>query len=102
MPPVQGFGDCVNNPPATACLPQEQCITDLMVPPTQGVCTDPACVDASDCPLAPPGGTAPVQCIDLTGEGINECVLLCSIPGVTCPTGMICALGIACAWPALP
>jgi hypothetical protein len=27
-PQVEGFGDCVNNLPATVCLPEEQCITD--------------------------------------------------------------------------
>jgi hypothetical protein len=45
-----GFGDCVNNPPATVCQPDEQCITDLAVPPTQGVCTDPSCTIVADCP----------------------------------------------------
>ncbi|MEX1367680.1 MAG: hypothetical protein AB1Z98_31415 [Nannocystaceae bacterium] len=95
-----GFGDCLSSPPGVACLPQEQCITDLAVPPTQGVCTDPLCTSVADCPLAPPGGTAPVQCIDVTGEGINECILFCGLPGSSCPPGMICALGIACAWPA--
>ena len=95
----EGFGDCVNNPPGAVCLPNEQCITDLAMPPTQGVCADVDCTDVAECPLAPPGGTAPVQCIDITGEGINECILFCGL-GQTCPTGMICALGIACAWPA--
>ncbi len=98
----QGFGDCVNNLPGVACLPEEQCITDLAMPPTQGVCADVTCVDASDCPLAPPGGTAPVTCTDVTGEGINECILACFLPGQICPPGMFCALGIACAWPAVP
>jgi hypothetical protein len=94
-----GFGDCVNNPPATACLATEQCITDLGMPPAVGVCTDVECMVAADCPLSPPGGTAPVACIDVTGEGINECVLSCVL-GQTCPTGMQCELGLACAWPA--
>jgi len=85
-----------------ACLPEEQCITDLAMPPTQGVCTDVMCGDVGDCPLSPPGGTAPVQCVDITGEGINECVIFCGGPGLVCPPGMICALGIACAWPAVP
>jgi hypothetical protein len=95
-----GFGDCLSAPPGVACLPQEQCITDLAVPPTQGVCTDPLCTTVADCPLAQPGGTAAVQCIDVTGEGINECIMFCGLPGLVCPPGMFCALGIACAWPA--
>ena len=97
-----GFGDCVNNPPATACLPDEQCVTDFAEPPTQGVCLEPSCTHVNQCPLAPPGGTASVQCIDVTGEGSNECVIFCGAPGLTCPTGMFCALGIACAWAANP
>jgi hypothetical protein len=95
-----GFGDCVNNPPAAVCLPGEQCITDLAVPPTVGVCTDVSCANVTQCPLAPPGGTAPVQCVDVTGEGINECILFCGLPGLLCPPGMVCQLGLACAWPA--
>ena len=94
-----GFGDCVNNPPGDVCLASEQCITDLAMPPTRGVCTDPDCIDASDCPLAPPGGDAPVLCVDVTMEGINECILFCGL-GQTCHTGMYCELGLACAWAA--
>jgi hypothetical protein len=40
-----------------------------------------------------------VVCVDVTGEGINECILFCGM-GQTCPTGMQCELGLACAWPA--
>ncbi len=69
--------------------------------PTVGVCTDITCNNIGDCPLSPPGGTAVVQCIDVTGEGVDECVLFCG-PGLVCPPGMICALGFACAWPAVP
>ena len=94
-----GFGDCVNNSPDVACLASEQCVTDLGMPPSTGVCTDAECTTAADCPLAPPGGTAPVVCIDVTGEGINECILLCAL-GQTCPTGMHCELNLACAWAA--
>ena len=93
-----GFGDCVSNPPAVACLPQEQCIFNPMMP-TEGVCIDPSCTTVADCPLAQPGGTAPVQCTDITGEGINECIMFCGLPGLVCPPGMVCSLGIACAWP---
>jgi len=97
-----GYGDCVNNLPAAVCQAEEQCITDLAVPPTQGVCADVSCGNVDDCPLAQPGGTAPVQCVDITGEGINECIMFCGAPGLNCPAGMICAVGIACAWPAVP
>ncbi|MEM6995935.1 MAG: hypothetical protein AAF721_35835, partial [Myxococcota bacterium] len=91
----------INNPPAAVCLPEEECITDFGMPPTVGVCIDVDCMDVSDCPLAPPGGNAPVVCTDLTGEGSNECILACGA-GQTCPTGMACQLGIACGWPAMP
>jgi hypothetical protein len=94
-----GFGDCVNNLPADACLASEQCVTDLGMPPLVGVCADVDCTTAADCPLTPPGGTSPVVCVDVTGEGINECILFCGM-GQTCPTGMQCELGLACAWPA--
>jgi hypothetical protein len=94
-----GFGDCVNNLPTDACLASEQCVTDLGMPPLVGVCADVDCTSAADCPLTPPGGDAPVVCVDVTGEGINECILFCGM-GQTCPTGMQCELGLACAWPA--
>ena len=82
-------------------MPNEECITDFMIPPDIGVCIDTMCSDVGDCPLAPVGGTASVQCTDVTGEGSLECVISCGL-GESCPTGMLCALGLYCAWPALP
>ncbi|MCA9709372.1 MAG: hypothetical protein KDK70_26255 [Myxococcales bacterium] len=97
----QGFGDCINNPPAAVCLPGEQCIVDP-IGMSEGACIDVTCTDIGDCPLAPPGGTAVVVCTDITGEGLNECIIDCS-GGQTCPTGMVCnALFQVCAWPMSP
>ena len=94
--PDEGFGDCANNPPGAVCLPQENCLVDggLMF----GVCSDVNCVTPLDCPVAPPGGTAPVLCTDFTGGGGPECILSCAM-GETCPPGMTCYAGQLCAWP---
>lgn len=53
------------------------------------VCTIVGCVDADDCPAAPPTGDAVVACIDLTGEAGGDCYLDCSA-AQTCPEGMEC------------
>ncbi|WP_266221341.1 hypothetical protein [Paraliomyxa miuraensis] len=90
-----GYGDCINNPPGVACLPQEQCVFNPLNP-AQGACAA-SCTALADCPLTPPGGTAVAQCTDATGDGANECVLSCA-GGLLCPPGMLCAFGIACVW----
>jgi hypothetical protein len=95
-PVVQGFADCIADP--TACLPEEVCIVDVVVAPTVSVCTDLDCLGPADCPVAPPGGTAPVGCLDITGDGTGDCFVDCS-GGQTCPTGMTCFAGFVCAWP---
>lgn len=92
-----GYGDCLID--QSACLPSETgCLVDDIVAPTQAVCFNPDCADVSECPAAPPGGTAPPLCLDVTGDGDNDCVLDC-LAGQTCPTGMTClAGGGICIW----
>jgi hypothetical protein len=89
-PPTDGFGDCVNNPIEEACLPEEDCFTAGAF----GFCGLLNCVDASDCPDAPPGGDAPVVCFNF---GVFACAIDCA-GGQTCPDGMVCELDF-CAWP---
>lgn len=67
-------------------------------PVIAGVCSQTNCVDACDCPGAPPTGNAVVTCDAITGDGTNFCYLDCS-SGETCPTGMVCFADIACIWP---
>jgi hypothetical protein len=95
-PPTTGFGDCIGGDP---CLPEEVCLVDNGMAPTIGVCTDLDCAVPADCPSPPAGGTAPVMCSDVSGDGIGDCFLDCSA-GQACPTGMDCFAGFLCAWPA--
>jgi hypothetical protein len=60
------------------------------------VCSEP-CDAVADCSAAPPGGTAPVQCQDVTGDGNDDCILSCSA-GQSCPTDMICFQNALCMW----
>lgn len=109
-PPSGGYGDCANaNGSPAACLVVENCLYSGEV----GVCSAGGCDDASDCPSSeldpavPPSDTpAEIVCVDVTGRGLPDCVLDCSV-GLTsaCPEGMTC-LGLGptavCLWPVLP
>lgn len=88
------YGDCLNSGPSTCGL-EGLCLNDDVMAPTIGVCTE-ACASAAACPGSP-GGTAPVTCTDVTGDGANECILDCS-GGGSCPAGMSCFSGTLCAW----
>jgi hypothetical protein len=95
--PLVGYGDCANNSIATACVTGEGCIRDDVANPTLGVCSDQSCMDASECPIAPPGGNAVVTCAEITGNTAMDCYLDCS-GGETCPTGMRCGGGYICVY----
>lgn len=86
------YGDCLTDP--SACGLDGICLNDGAMP-TIGVCTE-ACMILGDCP-ASPGGTAPVSCEDVTGDGASECILDCS-GGASCPAGMSCFDNFLCAW----
>ncbi len=88
------YGDCLNGGPSTCGL-DGVCLNDNVMAPTVGVCTQD-CAVVGNCP-ASPGGTAPVTCQDVTGDGANECVLDCSFGG-SCPAGMACFSGFLCMW----
>jgi hypothetical protein len=87
------YGDCFNDP--EICGFDGVCLNDGMAP-TIGVCTT-ECMVLGDCAAAPPGGTSPVSCEDVTGDMLSECIIDCS-GGATCPTGMTCFGGFLCAW----
>lgn len=85
------YGDCQNNE-NSICGLDGTCLGDMDM--TIGVCTED-CGNVGDC-WASPGGTAPVSCEDVTGDGMNECILDCSLG--SCPAGMTCFSGFLCAW----
>ncbi len=101
------YGDCANHPGCV--LPEEVCIFDGV----RGVCSWQDCSDASDCPALELPGPIPesfapavVACVDVTGDGVGECILDCT-EGLTagCPEGMTSWVvnGQAiCMWPILP
>jgi hypothetical protein len=105
VPPGDNYGDCINNP--GMCQPGEDaCLDDGGGMPTAGACSHSGCADATECPVAPATGDAPVACDDLGGG--NTCYLDCSM-GETCPDGMACTSvgmgmtsGMACLWPFVP
>ena len=75
------------------------CLVAGGTPPTAGACSIEGCTDICDCPAAPPTGTAPVACADVTGDPTNLlCHLDCS-GGATCPVDMVCFGGFVCMWP---
>lgn len=93
----QGYGDCHNNPALDVCLRGETCIDDGGMPPGVGVCALQGCGTPDECPSAPPGGSASLACMDVTGDLVDECVLQCS-GGASCPTGMACFADFVCVW----
>jgi hypothetical protein len=93
-PPGDGYGDCANFDPMVACLPDEECIGDGS---GNAVCLEQGCADAGDCALPSTGNSVPT-CLDVTGDGITDCYLDCSM-GEACPDGMICIFDFVCIWP---
>jgi hypothetical protein len=96
-PPEPGYDPCVV--PGTECEMGDVCVADMGG--AWEVCAQDACVDVADCTdLVPAGGAAPVACGDPDGGGGvgDVCYLDCS-GGQACPTGMICANNMLCAWP---
>lgn len=92
--PVEGYGDCVNEPEDQACIDGEICVSN---PDTgEGFCSLQGCVDASDCPIAA-SGDAVVACLDGDGDEVNDCFLACT-GGETCPDGMVCFSQVVCIW----
>jgi hypothetical protein len=85
------YNDC-GNAPATVCLADETCITDM----TGAVCAEDGCANAMDCE-APTTGTAVADCGDINMDMANECHLDCS-GGETCPDGMECVNADYCHW----
>ena len=83
---MEGYGDCINESPASACLENEFCVGTGNG--TEAVCAH-QCNEVSDCPDVPSGGNPTVMCVDFTANGLPECRLDCS-GGETCPTGMFC------------
>ncbi|MCA9705835.1 MAG: hypothetical protein KDK70_08310 [Myxococcales bacterium] len=86
------YGNCLNND-LSICGLDGTCLSSGM-PPTVAVCSE-ACVNAASCPPSP-GGSAPVVCQDVTGDGANECTLDCSLG--SCPAGMTCFNSFLCMW----
>lgn len=85
------YGDCVG-----AMLPCPEGSFCLLVPGS-GVCTPEDCTQAADCPEPPPGGDAPVTCLDANNDDVDDCRIDCS-NGETCPTGMECFSDEICVW----
>lgn len=92
-----GYEDCDPMLEEQACSQQEVCLNEGML--AEGaVCALP-CATVDDCPPAPASGEAPVMCLDLTANGVGECILGCG-EGQACPEGMGCVQGFLCMWPA--
>lgn len=89
-----GPGDVVD---VSGCGGGDNCLTGGD-PVIAGVCSVTPCVDACDCPAAPPTGNALVTCDAVTGGAQQFCYLDCSA-GQACPNGMICFGDLACVWP---
>ena len=89
-----GFGQC-DSP--DDCLPGEGCLNDNLKNPTVSVCFLEGCVNDEDCPALPPGGDSSAFCVDVTGDGTDDCVIVCS--STECPTGMECFSNSICVWP---
>jgi len=84
-----GYVACTAAAVATDCGAGAQCreSDELLLGGSLFVCA-PACTAPADCPPAPAGGEATVECAD------GFCVLSCStdfLAPVACPTGMTCA-----------
>lgn len=93
------WADCLaddGTPNDVVCQsPDAVCVTDGF---DVGGCLFDSCVDACDCPPAPPGSEAQVVCDMLLGDGDGDCYLDCS-GGEACPNGMICFMGFVCLFP---
>jgi hypothetical protein len=91
-----GYGNCVGFPEADTCTAEEICATDGG---PNGACVELDCANVAACGPAPATGTAPVACVDVTGDGTGDCILDCSA-GQTCPDGMTCFFDALCLWSA--
>jgi hypothetical protein len=93
--PGDGYGDCINNDEAVACVEGEVCLT---AQDGNGVCGLGGCMGDGDCAV-PATGDAPPICVDLSGMGDMFCILDCSADQ-TCPDGMVCDgdIGGVCVW----
>ncbi|MEM6992737.1 MAG: hypothetical protein AAF721_19640 [Myxococcota bacterium] len=63
--------------------------SDCLVASPLSACGFQGCVDSSDCPAAPPGGT--VECDNVAGDATLECYLECS-SNPDCPDGWECVV----------
>jgi len=82
-----GYVACTAATAAADCGTGAQCRESDEIPilaPKVFVC-EPPCTAPADCPAAPAGGGATVECND------GFCQLSCSTGVVECPTGMVCA-----------
>lgn len=79
------------------CLPGEGCLNDNIDDPTVAVCFFEDCATADDCPAVPAGGDSEAFCVDVTEDGLDDCVIVCS--SSVCPTSMACFLDSICVWP---
>lgn len=89
-----GFGACV---PSDNCLPSESCYEAEANggAVNVNVCTVPGCALVDKCPTSPMSGTAEPACGDIGGG--DTCCLDCA-SGHSCPTAMICADNLSCAF----
>lgn len=92
-PPVEPYQGCA--PPLFPCPIGATCLQDDSDNPTVGTCAQAGCVESTDCPRAPEGGTA--ACSNVDGIPGLECTLACS-DDEGCPTGATC-FGELCAYP---
>ena len=96
--PEGTYDDCLTFGSVVCGDPDALCLQDDLMDPMYSACALPDCVDACDCPAAPPTGDAPVRCDDILSGGGTACFLDCG-DDQTCPDGMICLFGTLCAWP---
>lgn len=94
--PPTGYGNCGSFPLAETCTAEEVCATDGALQPSS-VCLELDCATVMDCAPAPATGTAPVTCMDVSGDGLGDCYLSCGL-GETCPDNMGCFFGFICLW----
>jgi hypothetical protein len=93
-----GYGDCVNNDPMMACLPDEECLEEVLG--MSAACSEQNCMFDGECTVPATGDAEPV-CADVNLDGVTDCYLDCS-GGETCPDGMICVQDFACLWEPMP
>lgn len=98
------YADCVADDGSvdnSMCGGTGQCLVDDPDAPESGVCFFSGCTEMCDCPQPPAGFEDQVTCMDVTGEGDNDCFIDCG-GGAECPDGMYCFMGTACFWGEAP